>query len=63
MKAGDFIAQYDGTPVTTMEELRAALRGAVDAGQERVSVVVYRGSTRLELDLPTGQMGVNLSAP
>ena len=60
MKAGDFIAIYDGKPVSTMDELRAALRGAESA---RVTVVVFRGSERIELELDKGRMGVNLSAP
>ena len=63
MKTGDFLAVYDGKVVTTMDEVRRALQEAQQEGKETVAVVIYRGTERLEIELPTGTMGVNLSAP
>ena len=51
----------DGTPVDSVDELSAAKAAAVEAGKERVGVVVFRGTERLELEMAAGQMGVNLS--
>ena len=61
IKQGDYLASYDGTRVDSIEELGAAKKVATDAGKETVAVVVYRGSERLELEITTGQLGVNLS--
>jgi hypothetical protein len=62
-QVGDYLARYDGRPVDSREQLGEAKAAALDAGKERVSVVVYRGNERLELEMATGQMGVNLSGP
>ena len=59
--AGDYLASYDGTPVDSVDELSAAKAAALEAGKERVGVVVFRGTERLELEMTAGQMGVNLS--
>ena len=61
MKPGDYLAHYDGKVVNSLAELRAALQAAAQAGKENVTVVVYRGMERLELELKPGRMGVNLS--
>lgn len=60
MKSGDYLASYDGTTVDSVADLTAAKAAAIDAGRDTVSVVVYRGAERLELELATGQLGVNL---
>ena len=36
-------------------------QAAVAAGKDRVPVVVYRGPERVELELASGRMGVNLA--
>lgn len=61
VKAGDYLAQYDGQPLDSVDDLRAALQAAVAADKTSITVVVYRGTERLELEMPTGRMGVNLS--
>ena len=62
MKAGDYLAAYDGTPVHSLDDLRAALQAAAQSGREKIPVVVYRGTERVELELAPGRMGVNLAA-
>ncbi|MFM8980317.1 MAG: PDZ domain-containing protein [Planctomycetia bacterium] len=59
LKAGDWLASYDGVTIDTVEELRAAIAAA--QGKERVAVVVFRGLERVEATLPPGRMGISLS--
>ncbi|RKY17638.1 MAG: hypothetical protein DRQ55_15320 [Planctomycetota bacterium] len=61
LRAGDFLASYDGARVDSVAELGAAKTAASEAGKARVPVVVFRGEQRLELELDSGRMGVNLS--
>jgi len=61
IREGDYLTSYDGTRIDSIEELTEAKKVATDAGKEVVPVVVYRGSERLELEIATGQLGVNLS--
>ena len=60
LKPGDWLATYDGKPLETIENLRDAIRGA--EGKESVRVAAYRGTERLEVEMPPGTMGVNLAA-
>ena len=60
MKRGDYLATYDGRRVDSIDDLRTAMQGAATAGKEQVTVVVFRGTERLELELDVGPMGVNL---
>ncbi|MFT5080451.1 MAG: hypothetical protein ACI9D0_000596 [Bacteroidia bacterium] len=59
---GDYLASYAGTAIDSVEQLTAAKTAATEAGLEMAAIVVYRGAERLELEMATGQMGVNLSA-
>lgn len=61
IKRGDYLASYDGLPVASAEELRAAIQRAFSEGRKKIKVVVYRGPQRLELEIGPGRMGVNLS--
>jgi S1-C subfamily serine protease len=61
IRAGDYLATYDGERVDSVDALAAAKKAATDEGRETVEVVVYRGSERLELTIAAGQIGVNLS--
>lgn len=61
IKKGDYLATYDGQPVASADELRAAIQAAARAGKRKTKVVVYRGPQRLELEIGPGRMGVNLS--
>lgn len=61
IKAGDYIASYDGAPVDSSAELRAAVEAATAAKKETCTVVVWRGTERLTFDLPAGRLGVQLS--
>lgn len=62
VKAGDYLSSYDGRPVATTDELRAAVKAAQTPGREDVPVVLYRGADRLELRLRPGLLGVHLSS-
>ncbi|MEM7260997.1 MAG: peptide-N-glycosidase F-related protein [Planctomycetota bacterium] len=61
LRAGDYLAQYDGQTLDSVADLRAALQSAVAADKKTISVVIYRGTDRLVIEMPTGRMGVNLS--
>ena len=60
MLRGDYFASYDGARVDSIDDLRAALEAAAEARKEKVTVVVYRGTRRIELELDAGRMGINL---
>jgi len=62
VRRGDYLAAYDGQPLNSVDDLRSAIQAAAKAGKEEVTVVVYRGPTRLELELGPGKMGVNLAS-
>ena len=61
MKAGDYLASYDGRRLDSVDDLRAAIGAAVQAGKERIEIVVFRDGERLVLELAAGRMGINLS--
>ncbi len=61
IQRGDYLASYDGLPVASAEELRAAIQRASSEGRQKIMVVIYRGPQRLELEIGPGRMGVNLS--
>ena len=59
VQRGDYLAEYDGQRIDSVDDLRAALQGA--AGREgKVPAVLYRGTTRVEIELDPGRMGINL---
>ena len=62
VKPGDYLSTYDGQPVATTDELRAAVKAAQTPGREDVPVVLYRGADRLDLRLRPGLLGVHLSS-
>jgi hypothetical protein len=62
VKPGDYLSTYDGQPVATADELRAAVKAAQASAREDVSVVLYRGGDRLEVRLKPGLLGVHLSS-
>ena len=63
VKPGDYLATYNGKPLGSLDDLRAAIQAAAqgEAGQ-KVIVVLYRGAQRLEVELDPGRMGVNLAS-
>jgi hypothetical protein len=61
VQRGDYLAEYNGQPVHSADDLRAAIQAAAKAGMKKIAVVVYRGPQRLELEIGPGRMGVNLS--
>jgi len=61
IRAGDYLASYDGKELRSLDDLRAAIQAASQAGRAKITVAVYRGPERLELELAPGRMGVNLA--
>ncbi|MHC4847175.1 MAG: peptide-N-glycosidase F-related protein [Planctomycetota bacterium] len=61
VKRGDYLASYDGKPINSLDDLRAAI-GAAAKTEGKIPIVVYRGVKRVELELDPGKMGVNLSS-
>jgi len=60
IKRGDYLAEYDGKVVRSLDELRAAIGAA--ANKQEIPVVVYRGAKRMEVTLGPGKMGVGLAS-
>lgn len=62
VRPGDYLSTYDGRPVATTDDLRAAVKAAQTPDREDVPVVLYRGAERLEVRLRPGLLGVHLSS-
>jgi hypothetical protein len=60
VRAGDYLAAYDGVDLVDVEALRSAIKAAQAAAKPEVALVVYRGSERLEMTVPPGLLGVQL---
>lgn len=60
VRAGDYLAAYDGADLVDVEALRAAVKAAQEAGKAEVELLVYRGSERLTYRVPPGLLGVQL---
>jgi hypothetical protein len=62
VQAGDWLESYEGRRLESVDELRAAVKAAEDAGRKSVRAVFFRGSERIEKELPPGRLGVALGA-
>jgi hypothetical protein len=60
VRAGDYLASYDGVDLVDVEALRSAIQAAEAGAKSAVTLVVYRGSERLEMTVPPGLLGVQL---
>ncbi len=56
LQPGDVMLLYDGIPVRSNEDVRAAQEQA--AGKEKVPVMVLRGDEEIQLELAAGRLGV-----
>ena len=61
MRLGDFLVSYDGRPLETIDDLRAAIAAAQTAGKTAIPLVIYRGAKRLEVSVGPGRVGVGLA--
>jgi S1-C subfamily serine protease len=61
IQTGDYLEIYDGKRPETIDALRNAIKAAEAVGKNRVLVVIYRGTERMEKFLGPGRMGVNLA--
>ncbi len=59
MQRGDYLAEYNGARIDTIDDLRAALEAAA-ASEGKIPAVLYRGTKRIEIELDPGRMGINL---
>ena len=62
IKKGDYLASYNGVIVDSVDALSEAKAAATESGAEKIPAVIYRGTERIEIELATGQLGVNLGA-
>lgn len=62
IQTGDYLHSYDGQLIDSVEDLGLAKTAATEAGKTMAAIVIFRGPVRLELEMATGQMGVNLSS-
>jgi len=60
IKRGDYLAEYDGKKIGSLDDLRKAIGGAAQR-EGKITAVVFRGVERIEVELDPGKMGVNLS--
>ncbi|MFH2001569.1 MAG: peptide-N-glycosidase F-related protein [Planctomycetota bacterium] len=60
LQAGDYLFSYDGIRLFSRDDMDSAKKQALAAEKKTVKLVVYRGSERMEIDFPTGQMGISL---
>ncbi|MCC6572804.1 MAG: PDZ domain-containing protein [Planctomycetes bacterium] len=57
IKAGDLITAYNGTAITTLEQLAAAVRAT--EGQEGISVTFVRNGGTMSATIKGGRLGIN----
>jgi hypothetical protein len=62
LKNGDYLFSYDGIRLFSRDDVDRAKKRALAAGRKKVKLVVYRGSEKMEINFPTGQMGVSLGS-
>jgi hypothetical protein len=62
LKVGDYLFSYDGVRLYSVDDVDRAKKAAQAADKKTVKLVVYRGSDKMEIDFPTGQMGVSLGS-
>jgi len=60
IREGDYLESYDGQRPVSIADLRRLILEAEGAGMERVDIVIFRGTERMELEIGTGRMGLNL---
>lgn len=60
IQAGDYLAEYDGRRLDSVEDLRAAIAQA--GAKPEVPAVTYRGAERRAVVLAPGRLGVGLSS-
>lgn len=58
-QVGDYLAEYGGRRIDTIDDLREAIGAGVESGAERIEAVLYRGSERVVVELEPGRMGVS----
>ena len=60
MKAGDWLAFYDGVRIDSADALRGAIGKAKDDTSRRIPVVLFRGTERVEVTVEPGLLGVQV---
>lgn len=60
VKAGDWLAFYDGVRIDSADALRGAIGTAKDDTSRRIPVVLFRGTERVEVTVDPGLLGVQV---
>ncbi|MHC4780461.1 MAG: PDZ domain-containing protein, partial [Planctomycetota bacterium] len=63
LKVGDYLFSYDSMRVFSVADIGKAKSRAQDEKKESVMLVVFRKSERIEIEFPTGQMGISVGGP
>lgn len=61
LKAGDYLYSYNKKRLYSRDDLDLAKKQALANKKKTVKLVIFRGSEKMEMDFPTGQMGVSIS--
>jgi hypothetical protein len=60
IRAGDVLASYDGTPVSSIGELVNVGQQARESGKEKVAIVTFRNGNEMVLEGTPGKLGLNV---
>ena len=58
--AGDYLTSYDGKQLSSIDEIREFIKVAKESGNNRISIVIYRGHTQIEKEIGPGRLGVTI---
>ena len=60
IQPGDYIMSYDGRRPDSIEEIRKAISSAEKEDKKKITVVIYRSTKIIKMELDSGRMGVML---
>jgi hypothetical protein len=61
LREGDYLAAYDGRPLDSIEDLRAAIEAGTASAKPTLTVIAYRGAERVSVTVGPGKLGVALA--
>jgi C-terminal processing protease CtpA/Prc len=60
IRAGDVVASYDGTPVSSSGQLVNVVQQAAESGKEKIAIVIFRNGNEITLEGSPGKLGLNV---
>jgi membrane-associated protease RseP (regulator of RpoE activity) len=60
IRAGDVVASYDGTPVSSSGQLANVVQQAAESGKEKIAIVIFRNGSEITLEGSPGKLGLNV---